>query len=194
MPTWDQIANQTPEPSIYNARDRLLQYQKEWVELYQSGQATGVPIDDSQLANAAMQSIFTPKEWKQHQETQNQNVRDSVQQFWDTHGNDAKQKWLSESRNASIQLSREDTLAALRDPEPRRTAKRRTFEIAMKPSNLRNAFQNVWTDLQKWDQLPQNTNLEKFQACFMTPERVGVIVCSTLVMVAIIAFIVIFTM
>ena len=64
----------------------------------------------------------------------------------------------------------------------------------MKPGAIRSAYENIFHDLQKWDDLPQETTLQKMEACFLSPERIGAIVCSAFLMIAIVALIVILTL
>lgn len=68
------------------------------------------------------------------------------------------------------------------------------FMEAMKPGSIKDAYSNIMVDLRRWDELPQATSLQKFQKCFLSAERIGAIVCSCILMVTLITFVVILTL
>ena len=199
----------TTETYTSNVQDTFARYQnmqQQMMDRVTNGQSTGMAIDETRLMNAALTSPLTPAQWTTHEATRQQAVRDNTAQFWTTKGNEAKDKWLATPKRVSnmadplpepepevvpSSTSASSTMTIRGDePEPAPM----TFLQALRPTSVHAAYTNILADLRRWDELPQATGLDKIKACFLSSERIGAIVCSALLLVMLIAFIVILTM
>lgn len=198
-------ADQTP--TVQTINNRLSDYQSDFVDRMRRGQYNG-PIDEQQLMRAAAYQTPTPSQWAQQEKEQHDAVRESAAQFWTTKGKEAKDRWLSEPKRetepgASVleekSAAQMENLQDVVEPNALQTVDEDAspavgFMEALHPTRVKNAYQGIMVDLRRWNELPQATALGKMHACFLSPERVGAIVCSCLLMVVLITFIVILTL
>lgn len=198
-------------PSTHTVDQRLMQAQSELIDKMGKGVYTG-PIDEERLMQAMYYAGPSPAEWTAQEAAMHQAVRDQATTFWDQKGKQAKDRWLNEPKrsesianppdsesqpaqsntndlNTMVNLAQTDR-APFTEVEPEKM----NFLDAMKPATIKKAYQNIMVDLRRWDELPQATALEKAQSCFLSPERIGAIVCSCILMIILITFVVILTM
>lgn len=184
-------------PQIQQVNARYHQMKREMMERLSSGHSVNVTIDDSQLLNAAAVSPYTPNEWADHDAQRKQQIVDGADRYWARAGQEAKNRWLSEPKRADEpkedQEEKGQPVSLVKDEEKEEPVKMPFLE-AMRPHAITSAYKNIMVDLRRWDDLPQATNLEKIQSCFLSPERIGAIVCSCLLMIVLITLIVILTM
>lgn len=178
-------------------QSRLQQYQQELLELRMSGQLSGVGIDDAMLANAAARSPFSPKEWRQVEDGQKNDVRQSVSAFWKQHAAHAQKQWLADKTHAPMHgdpPSVDETVSSLRNVRGRYTPRFGSqFAQSMDPHQLRTAVTGILTDLQNWDTLPEKTVLGKLRICFFDPARIGVAICGGIIILVVVALVVVLT-
>jgi hypothetical protein len=200
-------------PSARTIDDRLSRAQADLIANMNSGVYNG-PIDEERLMQAMYHEGPSPAEWAAQEAAAHQTVRDDASAYWDQKGKQAKDRWLGEPKRVSSTDSDSEAkapslgdlvqgtqLARQKDEEDEPRApfaevepKKMTFLEAMKPAAIKKAYQNMVVDLRRWDELPQATALEKMQTCFLSSERVGAIVCSCILMIILITFVVILTM
>jgi hypothetical protein len=198
-------------PSAQMIDSRLRQAQNEVIRNMKNG---GARIDEDRLLQAMYHSGPTPAEWAQQENANKQNIRDTSTEYWDSKGKQAKDQWLSETK-----IAQKDRVVSqvTQDTAPRATVVQGTslnvsndgfrsinhgepilepmgFLDAMKPGSIKTAYSDIMVDLRRWDELPQATGLEKIKYCFLSPERIGAIVCSCILMVTLVTFVVILTM
>lgn len=173
---------------IHATRDRLSQMQQQWVDLYQSGQVTGAPIDDRQMMEAAYYSQYTPKEWQQVEQQRQSDEQTKVSDFWASQSKTVRQEILESPKEAQPTLNTDETMTKLREIE---TQKSRPKPLKF---DLGNTLRVMLHDIEHWDEMPYETNAEKVEACFFSEGRVGVVLGLTLLFTLAIAIVAVLTL
>jgi len=173
---------------VQRTQDRLAEMQQQWIELYQSGQLTGAPMDDRQMLEAAYYSQYTPKEWQALEQTRQSEELEQVDTFWKQKGAESRQMILESVKTSPPELSPEQTLAKLEEAEENKHAHH------AQPVNLGEIIHAIGYDIQHWDELPQKTTGEKIDACFFSKQRIGVVLGLALVFTLSISIVVVCTL
>lgn len=184
--------DQPVQPTVQEMKTQIARYTQQLIARGNSG-GLAAPIDENQIMQSVIKGTPSPQMWEQQDVQRRQHTRTAAARFWEQKGLEAKERWLNSKK---LPYKDEDDIAP---PAPTSTntspaTQKITALQSLKPENVKLAYQHIFTDLKRWDDLPQATSLSKMKACFLSPERIGALVCSCLLMITLIAFVVILTL
>ena len=196
-------------PTVPEIRQRLGQAQLDVLAQMKNGVYNG-PISEDRLLQMTQSQQPGPAQWAKEDAARKMQIRDSANDYWSQMGEAAKQRWLSEPKimdetkqkdeevvEESPSDSQQEDVSVYEDASFAPYDEENTqmsFLESLHPRSIQLAYKGIFTDLKRWNELPEQSGLQKVKNCFFSPERVGAMVCSCLLMIVLIVFIVVMTL